>query len=476
MFFVRYEAEAMYFDPVIRAQKNAELLAAVEAEVKPLIENQSKLLTNLAEADMVEALASLDTKPFPFNFSSSSSSAKSSLLTKYEALFASLAVPGLPWSNSEVVSSLTMLMDSTIAQHRARFFKSALDQAEKQHLSSRLSTPIKSLLESCPDNLWPKLYAVCLSASNEISGTLLAMLKGFDVIDGERAQLISEVSSRVQAKMVFHVKSASESLITRLNQGFSDHFTLDENKVPRSWSRQDIPLLASSARNRAAAIMSQLSIIRRDKPSETLIEAYQLVDAAISNLAGTEPSQPLYELKAIDLSTMSRWPEVIIEDDVLLQPQAVHSTWQQLINSSNLLVQQATATQEAYKANNRGPPLWAIAAMVVLGWNEFWALVYSPLYLTLGLLAFLFLRTLYYELDVEQEFHRGSLPAFLSLAPRILPASKAIIERSVLALRGFSSRLPDHIKVVQKVLSSSEDLKEVQLTPLFTNEEKKKDK
>ena len=197
-----------------------------------------------------------------------------------------------------------------------------------------------------------------------------------------------------------------------------------------------------------------------------------LVDASIAQLAKVDTSQPLYQgATYYDLSSMIHWPESISEDDVLLQPHDVQSTWRQFVNSSNLLVQQATATQEAYKANNRGPPLWAIVAMVILGWNEAWALIYSPLYLVLGLVLFLFLRTLYFELDVEHEFQGGALPAFLSLAPKIFPTSKSIIKRSIVAVMGFYSHLPEHVKSVQHALSSNDEAIEVKLTPLETKKD-----
>ena len=57
---------------------------------------------------------------------------------------------------------------------------------------------------------------------------------------------------------------------------------------------------------------------------------------------------------------------------------------------------QAQATQDANRAaSNRMPPIWAIAAMVVLGFNEFLALLYNPFYIVLGIALFLFGRTVY---------------------------------------------------------------------------------
>ena len=52
---------------------------------------------------------------------------------------------------------------------------------------------------------------------------------------------------------------------------------------------------------------------------------------------------------------------------------------------------QAMSTQEANRAaSNKMPPLWAAAAIVLLGWNEFIAVLYNPLWLFIGLVIFLF--------------------------------------------------------------------------------------
>ena len=49
------------------------------------------------------------------------------------------------------------------------------------------------------------------------------------------------------------------------------------------------------------------------------------------------------------------------------------------------------STQEANRAaSNKMPPLWAAAAIVLLGWNEFLTVLYNPLWLFFGLIIFLF--------------------------------------------------------------------------------------
>lgn len=57
---------------------------------------------------------------------------------------------------------------------------------------------------------------------------------------------------------------------------------------------------------------------------------------------------------------------------------------------------QAQATQEANRAaSNRWPPLWAILAMLLLGFDEFVAVLYNPLWLVLVIFLVLFGKTVY---------------------------------------------------------------------------------
>ena len=78
--------------------------------------------------------------------------------------------------------------------------------------------------------------------------------------------------------------------------------------------------------------------------------------------------------------------------------------------------------QEANRAaSNRMPPLWAIAAIAILGMNEFLTVLYNPLYLIVIGVVVLFISTVYKELDVDGEMAAGLLPGVISLAQKFVP-------------------------------------------------------
>ena len=67
------------------------------------------------------------------------------------------------------------------------------------------------------------------------------------------------------------------------------------------------------------------------------------------------------------------------------------------------------------------PPLWAIGAMLVLGFNEFMALLYNPLILLMLIALLLFAKTVYAELDIDTELEAGLLPGLLSIMHKFVP-------------------------------------------------------
>jgi hypothetical protein len=135
-----------------------------------------------------------------------------------------------------------------------------------------------------------------------------------------------------------------------------------------------------------------------------------------------------------DLATASAWPagSVASPEDVLITPAEARTAWRELMASSALAVQQAlTAQQASAAANRRGAPVWALIAILLLGWNELVAVLWNPLYLIIGVVVAAFGWQLYSELDVDAEMQRGLVPGLISIGGRLLPTARGVAERSL---------------------------------------------
>lgn len=176
----------------------------------------------------------------------------------------------------------------------------------------------------------------------------------------------------------------------------------------------------------------------------------ELAAHEVGPMSGTRPTREQPADVDFDIRSAAEWPGITAEE-VLLSPTQCRQLWRQFASDSQLVVQQAQATQvcshhppgrrrralwplpqwqssrlllaqEANRAaSNQMPPLWALAAMVVLGFNEFLALLYNPLMLLLLIALLLFAKTVYSELDIDAEMEAGLLPGLLSIMHKLVP-------------------------------------------------------
>ncbi|KAH0445894.1 hypothetical protein IEQ34_025274 [Dendrobium chrysotoxum] len=176
-------------------------------------------------------------------------------------------------------------------------------------------------------------------------------------------------------------------------------------------------------------------------------ESYRIVDEAVQGLAqnsNSKHSSPASTRNVngsedFEIQEASEWPGLKPES-VFLQPPACRQLWRQFASDSSFIIQQAQATQEANRAaSNKMPPLWAVAAILVLGANEFIAVLYNPLYLILIGTIVLFVSTVYKELDVDGELANGLLPGAISLASKFIPTVKEVTRRSLNSVMQFAA-------------------------------------
>ncbi|MCJ1422125.1 Cell wall protein rhd3 [Sticta canariensis] len=183
----------------------------------------------------------------------------------------------------------------------------------------------------------------------------------------------------------------------------------------------------------------------RTKGSSMLQDAFASIDRAVSGLTaesratGEQPGAGATaafsraasrKLGDLDLLADDEWPGVP-PAAVLLQPDKCRTVWRQFFTDSARSVQQAVAVQDMRKAtSSRMPPLWALVALVVLGYNEFIAVLYNPLWLILLVVLCLFGKTVYDELEVDAEMQHGLLPGCLALSHKFVPTLKGVARRS----------------------------------------------
>eukprot|EP00887_Chlorella_sp_A99_P002604 scaffold6.g2604.t1 len=414
-----YDEEARYFEPHVSQAKAEELQEALDGLVRPAFDAQLAILRELT-------------------------------LTLFKQQLQARA-------RGERLSARAHL-ERDIAAHtnevRLEHVGAALAAAEAA-AAKDVSAAALALLEAPPPDLWPRLGAALGAAARRAAGPLDAALAGYGLSAEELDKLHARLARGVRARLVSHAREAANTALSRVKDRFNEVFQRDEAGLPRTWQPGvDVPAVTAAARRAAAQLLAQLVVVRlggeggggaaagRDgggsapPPSPKNLAAIDAAVLALAEPAAAPGGEGGARARApppggFDLQAAAEWPGVG-EGDALLSPGAARAVWRSFASDSTYAVQQALATQEANRAAaNRTPPLWAIAAMVVLGFNEFLAVLYNPLWLLLLLVLFLFGKTVYQELDVEAEMERGLLPGAVSLSAKFLPTLHKVAGRVV---------------------------------------------
>ncbi|THU72093.1 hypothetical protein C4D60_Mb04t08460 [Musa balbisiana] len=244
---------------------------------------------------------------------------------------------------------------------------------------------------------------------------------------------------------LFEAREEAGRVLIRMKDRFSTLFSRDADSMPRVWTgKEDIKAITKSARSASLKLLSVMAAIRLDEETDKIEETLSLalVDA-LSNGAKNR------SIQSFDPLASSSWQEVP-SAKTLISPVQCKNLWRQFKAETEYTVTQAIAAQacpltcnfsEANKRNNSMlPPPWAIAAILVLGFNEFMTLLRNPLYLGVIFVVFLVGKAIWVQLDITGEFRNGALPGLLSLSTKFLPTVMNILKR--LAEEGQQAAAP----------------------------------
>eukprot|EP00877_Chromochloris_zofingiensis_P002056 jgi/Chrzof1/11851/Cz06g12110.t1 len=439
-----YDQEAMYFDHKVRGDNRELLLDKLYAILSKPLQNQLQFL--------VAAIVSQFDKDFRLalsegevGFSQAAAVAKQAAAESFDAGARELMIRQTPLSGDTARGLLLQQIDDAVDKLKHLRVKDALHTVDKD-MTQRITVPMIELLQTFPPGLWPRLHAVRDRAVSNAAKSLFDELKGVELTQQEGQALQDKLESNSSRKMQAHLQEAALTRVSRMKDRFQDVFALDESKTPRTWKAKDnIPKLARDARLAAANVLAQLAVERpADYSTPDVVEqailrmARQDVDDKASSSSSSRDDGEGEQEEEFDLSSATSWPGVAAAD-VLIQPHEARMAWREFMSASSLLMQQAQMTQQAnLMANKRSPPVWALAAIMFLGWNEFMAVLFNPIYLIVIAIASLLGWQLYGELDVDGEMQMGAVPGLVSIGAKLWPTLVSVCQRTFAAMLAFA--------------------------------------
>ncbi|KAK1307515.1 Protein ROOT HAIR DEFECTIVE 3 [Acorus calamus] len=427
--------EAIYFDEGVRNAKRQQLESKVLHLVHPAYQCmlghlRSHTLEKFKEA-FEKALKSGE------GFAVAARTYAQSFMLSFDEGCTDAAVEQAKWGDSSKVREKLQRDISTYIESVQSAKLSELCAQYEEQLNRALAEPVEALLDAADDDTWPAVRELLKRETNSAVAGFSSALSPFEIDQITKEKMLATLE--FYARNVVETKAREEAgrVLIRMKDRFSTLFTHDSDSMPRVWNgNEDIRAITRTARSASLKLLSVLASVRLDDDADNI---ERTLSVALLDAGG--PGAATRSITSFDPLASSHWEEVPATR-TLITPVQCKSLWRQLNAETEYSVTQAIAAQDAHRRNNNWlPPPWAMAAIFVLGFNEFMALLRNPLYLGVIFVAFLLGKALWVQLDISGEFQNGALPGLISLSTKFLPTIMNLLKR--LADEGQRPAAPD---------------------------------
>ncbi|GAA94929.1 uncharacterized protein L969DRAFT_89889 [Mixia osmundae IAM 14324] len=359
----KFDRDASRYHPAVYQRKRAELLAKANASLSPLYVGQLKNVHKQVVRDFKAAiLAQLkaDSYDFASVVDQTRQKAESTFITEAKAL----SLDGTDWSYDDALVQLrediTAIADTCRVEETKRMVTSI-----ERALKKAYNEPVEIALKKPTTEMWDNVLKAYKTAIAKAETAYLAKAGSFNCTEEENTAALSSLRRKAWLSLRQKIdEQVSESaLLVKLKLAFEDRFRYDAEGIPRVWKPEDnMDDLFRSARESTLALIPLYANIRPSDPANQ------------------------YVLSAEDAASTSDDVEPFDFDESLVVLSETKSD-----ELANRFRREADAyyveAKRSLVSSISQIPVWMYCVLVALGWNEFIAVIRSPIYFTLLLLG-----------------------------------------------------------------------------------------
>nr|XP_043622361.1 protein ROOT HAIR DEFECTIVE 3-like [Erigeron canadensis] len=410
--FAGYDDEAAFFEEGVRNSKRKQLEEKLMQLVEPAYESTLQHIRSDTLEKFIRAFEDALNKGQRFQVAAQDCTKLS--MTSFDEQSKGAIIKQADWDSSKIRTKVSQDIESHVADVRAAKISDITTQSESK-LKEALYGPVGAILEGAADDTWPAIRKLLAKETKSAISDVSSALSSFEMDEDAKKNLISRLESYAIDVVEGKAKEEASKVLHNMKERFTTIFNHDNDLMPRVWTgKEDIRTINKTARTSSLKLLAKLVAIRLEDYADK-IEGILLVSLAEPNKGPDKSSS------SQDPLATSKW-EKIPAEKTLITPVQCKSLWSQFQRETEYAVTQAITAQKANKQNSSWlPPPWAIAALFVLGFDEFMTLLRNPLYLLFIFIGFLLLKALWVQLDIASEFQHGMFHGLLSLATKLIP-------------------------------------------------------
>ncbi|GAA6002408.1 hypothetical protein JCM10207_001105 [Rhodosporidiobolus poonsookiae] len=365
-----YDTEASRYHPGVYTRQRAELLSKLHGSLHPLfishLKNLHKLVLRAFRLEVETALRSEG-----YDFAAVVSGARGKAEKAFAEGAEGVVLEESGWSADEQDAMLKEDMDAVAELLRKEETRKMVAVIER-NIKRQLAETVEYALNKPSDDMWDKVLTAFKAALGKAEEAYVKKATSFNSTSVETEAALTLLRRRawlaLRTKLEEH--TAEAALLVKLKLVFEDKFRYDDQGTPRVWKPEDdIDSIFRRARDSTLELIPLYAEIKPSDPSN----AFTLPDSSDAPSTATIDAAAAAQDGDFDFS----------ESLVLLSPSAQGALSTRFRREADAYYIEAKRSMVSSRAQI---PMWMFAVLALLGWNEFIAVIRSPIYFTMLLI------------------------------------------------------------------------------------------
>ncbi|PWZ03424.1 root hair defective 3 GTP-binding protein [Testicularia cyperi] len=359
----KFDRDAGRYHQEVYKRKRIDLLEKLNASLSPFFLGQLKNLhRHVLHSFKQNVLERMRTEP-NYDFGQVVGSERKAAQTKFSVAARAVLLPDTDWTVDEEEAQLEQEIQSIADTMRVEETKKMVAQIERNFKRS-IAEPVEMALNKPRPDMWDRVLSAFKDALAQAESTYLRKAASFNCTEHEnQAALVAlRRKSWLSLRAKIDEQTTDSVIASKLRNSFEDRFRYDDAGVPRVWKPEDdIDGAFRKARDETLALIPLYAKIAPTDASLT-VELPSTSDDAELQAAVDRGEEEEFDF----LSTLQVFSEARKEE--------IGSRFRKEADAYYVEAKRSTVSSIAQI------PLWMYGVLAVLGWNEFMAVISSPVY------------------------------------------------------------------------------------------------
>jgi len=364
-----YDESAKRYDQTVMQEKRKDLLSKIGSSLQLLFNILLKQLIARTKDRFFKTLAQeLPENKIVRQFGDRAKEIEKEIMCYFKDMLSHSTVPQFNWSTKTEEEDMVSYINTKLAEEREKQLDLiALEIKKKVH--KEMSKKLIKYFEKPDEHMWKNISVVFQKEETESEKELEEILKSFSCSSEEISKRLKTQQANTFSTLKELLREKANNIDVLMNTKFKTEFDQDREGVPRQWlPGDDVKGTWSRAKVEAEKLIDLFMIIRLSEEDQKI---------------------HFYKTTASGVELVDDPPDV--KEDNIIITQIEGERYLERFRSMATVPFQAAIREMEHAASRGSIPMYIIALLFILGWNEMWWLVQMVVFNPLGLVLLIVL-------------------------------------------------------------------------------------